>query len=341
MASRRGRRGADAGPKRRVSPKGERFDVVGRAPAIRMAAGPVTPAEAREELLVVKEGGLFLCARPDGDIHHARVTGEGLYAHDTRFLSELRLLLAGTAPVALSFDDEAAHLAVIDATNATLTGDDRMVVPQQNINVRRTLLIDERLYHLVSLRSYHPAPVATTVEVVAAADFADMFEVRGFPRRAARGHLLAPKRTSGGVVLAYVGEDELFRETLLGFDPEPDAVELGAGTVTARWRVNLAPGEERPLLVTAEPSVGGSRRRRRRVETAVRRLESARGEWQSACVQVESDNELFDKLIAASVRDLRALLTPVGGRQLPAAGIPGTSPRSGAIRRLPLNRACS
>ena len=42
----------------------------------------------------------------------------------------------------------------------------------------------------------------------------------------------------------------------------------------------------------------------------------------TACAQITTDNELFDRLIDASVRDLHALMMPVGADQLPAAGIP-------------------
>jgi hypothetical protein len=51
-------------PRTRTSPRGDEFEVVGRAAPIRSGI-PHVPAEAREELLEVKEGGMFLCARPD------------------------------------------------------------------------------------------------------------------------------------------------------------------------------------------------------------------------------------------------------------------------------------
>ena len=57
-------------------------------------------------------------------------------------------------------------------------------------------------------------------------------------------------------------------------------------------------------------------------EQAAAALESAHARWVGACAQVTTDNELFDRLIDASVRDLHALMMPVGTDQLPAAGIP-------------------
>jgi glycogen debranching enzyme len=280
------------------------------------------PAEAREELLVLKDGELFLCARPDGYIHPARVTGEGLYTSDTRFLSEFRLELGATAPVALSYATERAHSATVEATNATLRTDDHIAVPQQSLNVQRSLVIAGRLYHLTRLSSFLRHPVTLSLTLVLAADFADVFEVRGFPRRSARGHALAPKALDRGLALAYIGEDEEFRETIVEFDPQPDELALGTERASASWELELHPRETRSLLVTIEPSIAGRRRRRRRLDTSTARLRKADEEWRRACTRIESDNELFDKLVATSMTDLHALLTPVSGGEIPAAGIP-------------------
>lgn len=292
----------DARPLHR-SPRGDDFEVVGRAGPVQLDRAPYIPAEAREELLVIKEGNVFLCARPDGDIHHARVTGEGLYADDTRYLSEFRLKLGGTPPVALSYSSESGYRAVVEATNATLQPDGEPGVPQQTLSLQRVLVISGRLYHLARLRSYAPKPITVSLELSLGADFADVFEVRGGPRRAARGHALAPRRMPHGLSLAYVGEDEGFRETLVEFDPEPAAINLEAQVASASWPLRLQPGETQEVLVTVEPSFAGRRRARRRIMTATVRLDQAQRDWEASCTRVESDNELFNRFISASLRD--------------------------------------
>ena len=57
-----------------VSPRGEPFRVVGRAGPVERRGAPPIPAEAREELLVLKDGEVFLCTRTDGDVAPARVS---------------------------------------------------------------------------------------------------------------------------------------------------------------------------------------------------------------------------------------------------------------------------
>ena len=304
------------------SPRGEQFEIVERAGPLELQRAPAIPAEAREELLVIKDGELFLCARTDGDIAPARVSGEGFYAYDTRYLSEVRLEVGGARPVALSYstiDDR----AVVDSTNAQLRRGALEPIPQLTLSVTRELMIAfGRLYYLIRLRNFLREPVTTTVSLVLAADFADMFEVRGGVRRAARGHALAPKQLERGLVLAYVGEDEAFRESIVELNPIPDDLDLEARRARGRWRVPLEPGKPKEILITAEPSIGGRRRARRRPRTAAAELERSSAEWCASCTAIHSDNKLFDELIATAIRDLRALIMPAPGGQIISAGIP-------------------
>ncbi len=271
---------------------------------------------------MIKDGELFLCARTDGDVAAPRVSGEGFYAHDTRYLSEIRFEIGGAAPVALSYaavDDR----AIVDSTNANLARGTRAPVPQQSLSISRELMIASgRLYYLVRVLNFLREPVTTSVSLALAADFADIFEVRGGPRRKARGHVLAPKQLERGLALAYVGEDEMFREAVIELDPQPAQVELDADRVRVHWLLTLEPGAPVTVLMTAEPSIGGHRRSRRRIETAMAELEQQRSEWESRCTRIVSDNELFGGLIATSNRDLRALVMPAPGGQIVSAGIP-------------------
>jgi glycogen debranching enzyme len=312
----------DGAGREMLSPRGEPFEVIGRAGPVERRGAPPIPAEAREELLVLKDGELFLCTRPDGDVAPARVSGEGFYAHDTRHLSELRLEVGGARPVALShtaFEDR----AVLDATNAKLRGDSRPPVPQLSLSITRELTVASgRLYVAIRVRNFLREPVVTWVSLALAADFADMFEVRGSPRRAARGHALAPKQTQRGLTLAYMGEDGAFRETVIELDPIPDHLELVADGGIARWEIALEPGTPAEILATAEPSIGGRRRPRRRLATAAGELHDAETRWRSRCTSIETDNEHFNEVITKSAQDLRALIMPAPGGRILAAGIP-------------------
>ena len=271
---------------------------------------------------MIKDGELFLCARTDGDVAAGRASGEGFYAHDTRYLSEIRLEIGNVPPVALSYAAVDDH-AIVDSTNTALRRRALPPVPQQSLSISRELMIAAgRLYYRVRMLNFLRKSVSTSFSLMLAGDFADIFEVRGGPRREARGHALAPKRIERGVVLAYVGEDDVFREAVIELDPQPARVELGSDRVQAHWEAALDPGVPVTVLMTVEPSIGGRRRPRRRLERAAAELEQASSEWESRCTQIASDNELFEGLTAKSRRDLRALVIPAPGGRIVSAGIP-------------------
>jgi glycogen debranching enzyme len=286
-----------------------------------LEGAPDVPAEAREELLALKSGAVFVCARPDGDIRPAPASGEGLYAQDTRHLSELRLTVGGLRPVLLSSVMESGHHAVINATNPVLLAGGGVPVPQETLNVRRTVLIADRLYYRVRARSFCPQTVATVIELSLAADFADVFEVRGVGRRTS-GRLLPPEHDGDRVRFSYVAGDGQRRETHVELGPSPARLKVDDGRVLVAWDVQLEAGEAISLLITVLPASRGRRHAEPTLEQATTRLESDHADWVGACARISTDNELFDRLIDVSVRDLHALMMPVGGDQLPAAGIP-------------------
>jgi glycogen debranching enzyme len=317
----RGAPSTDGGRGQRIGPRGEEFQVAGRAGPIELIGAPPIPAEARAELLVIKAGGAFLCARPDGDVRAPAAGGEGLYWRDTRILSELRLSLAEQEPVLLSHSIESGYRAVVNATNPELVTAGG-VIPQETLNLRRTLLIDDRLYVLVELRSFCRQPVTVPVDLWLAADFADVFEVRGVRHRATRGRDMVPKLDRAEAHFAYEGQDGFFQQTLVEFDPPPASGEVEGSRVHASWRLALGPRELARILVTVSPAGDAQRTPPRTLERAAADRKREAEAWVSGCARIETDNELFQAVIAASIRDLHALLMPVASGAIPAAGVP-------------------
>jgi len=286
-----------------------------------LEGAPPVPAEAREELLALKSGALFVCARRDGDIHSGRASGEGLYADDTRHLSEMQLTVGGLQPVLLAAVMESGHHAVINATNPELRTGDGVAVPQETINVRRTLLIADRLHYAVRVRNFHSRRVSTTVELSLAADFADVFEVRGVDRRTS-GRVLPPQCSAAQLRFAYLAADGERRDTVVELSPTPAVTEIDELRARVRWEVELEAREAITLLVTVLPARHGQRHDASTHAEATAELAEAHDVWVSRCARVTTDNELFDRFIDASVRDLHALMMPAEKGELPAAGIP-------------------
>ena len=78
-----------------------------------------------------------------------------------------------------------------------------------------------------------------------AADFADIYEVRGMKCKA-RGHDLTPEVTDDRVVLGYRGLDGVVRRTRLHFEPRPSRLTSSA----ARLDLSLRPQQEATFFMT-------------------------------------------------------------------------------------------
>src|SRR3954468_14881315 len=109
-----------------------------------------------------------------------------------------------------------------DLTNADLHGPDgKVALPRESLHLRRVgVLGDEGYAERLGLRNFGRRPVVIAVEYRFAADFADLFEVRG-QRRERRGDPLPPEVRDGGVRLAHPRLDRGGGGTRGAFEPAP------------------------------------------------------------------------------------------------------------------------
>jgi len=78
-------------------------------------------------------------------------------------------------------------------------------------------------YLRLGIQNHAETDVDCTLSIVFANDFSDIFEVRG-TRRVERGKLRSPVIDLQGIVLEYVGLDDVKRTTPLNFDPPASSV---------------------------------------------------------------------------------------------------------------------
>ena len=92
------------------------------------------------------------------------------------------MTVSGRDPVLLSSSSERAYMSHVDLTNPDLYEGDEIAVPQQTLNIRRIRAINGRLFERVRVKNYNAHAVSLDLEFSLAADFADIFEVRGMAR---------------------------------------------------------------------------------------------------------------------------------------------------------------
>ncbi len=302
-----------------IGPDGQTFEVDLDAAARLAERRPesILPDDP-SRLLATKEGDMFLYATQEGNLSGG---GTGLYFRDTRFLSRYAMEIGGEIPVLLSSSAERASMSYIDCTNPDLDGEGENLIPQQTLNIRRTRVISNRLYERIRIKNYNEFPVSAMVTLSLGADFADIFEVRGLLRDRA-GTFFKPRVDGSVVTFAYRGEDGLFRLTRIDLGTAPTRYEIVEGVVTLWFAIELGAHYTRVLHVVVEPIIGDERVPAVPFESALHELRRSYEDWERGCTVIDTDNELFNRLLQRGLRDLRALITESAAGRYIAAGIP-------------------
>lgn len=277
-------------------------------------AWPPPPTRSGQRLFVLKEGDTFLVADAMGDITGE---GDGLFHNDTRLLSEFRVLMDGRSPTFLSSavsEDNAFFTA--NLTNHPLPPLGGVSMPEGVIHLeRRRFLWGDQVYERLSLVNYSDLDAYVPLQLLYAADFRDMFEVRG-QVRSKRGEYVAGQVDEHCVELRYYGLDAVWRNVAIAFSEPPRHMD----TRGALFEVVLAGRQHWVLYIEVGAGVAlPSRIRYRDAAAHARRSLRAR---RRRGAQFRASNRLFQAWIDKSEADLALLTTDLPTGPYPYAGIP-------------------
>jgi glycogen debranching enzyme len=301
-----------------------------------------------DRMRVLKHRELFAVFDRLGEIAATRLRAEtaagvhGLYLADMRHLSRLEMRIGGARPLLLSsMVKEDNALLTVDLTNPDLDLDGTAIKSDTIHILRSKFLLDEVCYEEIRLRNYGERALRFPLRLHFAADFADIFEIRGLPRKQ-RGTLAPAHVGRHHVRFLYYGLDGLVRQTSLYFRPLP--VELEDGH--ALFDVHLAPGWD----LTIGIDVVSSLRHPHEVSSAdepapptpperpapiivhhdkvidypqaLIKLTTQNQIARSQICDVQTSNELFNHWIARSVADIYMLTSQTEFGPYPYAGTP-------------------
>lgn len=280
---------------------------------------PPPDASARRvplRMFALKHGDTFLVADALGNVAG---DDDGLFHNDTRILSRFVVLLGGELPSLLGAglsQDNAVFTS--HSTNRTPSplGDEGL--PNGAIHLQRSrLLWNDRLYEQLRVENFGQAEVRVPLAIRFAADFRDMFEVRG-ASRLHRGRVAEPEVRGDAAVLRYTGLDKVARQAVIRFSDAPQRLDGD----TAEFLFHL-PGHgalDLYVEVGAEeaPEAPGRARFRHACAQAKRRMRTLSRHG----TVLRSSGRLFNDWIEKSRADLSLLVTELPTGPYPYAGIP-------------------
>ena len=284
---------------------------------------PIAATASLHELRprTLKSGDAFGLFDHSGDALDDPGSPHGLFFRDTRHLSRFILTVDGCRPVLLSSTPRDDNVSLtFDLTNPDLRdakGD--VVLDHDLIQIRRVrFLWNGACHERLALRNFDLVARRLSLEIGFAADFADLFEVRG-SRRKTRGLIHLPEVAAATVKLAYTGLDAEIRRTILHFDPAPRSLTGDQ----ARFEFELAPREVRQIFVEIECD---PRSRRdappRAFLLGLRASFRSLREKTARAATIATSNEIFNETIRRSVSDFQMLVTNTPQGPYPYAGIP-------------------
>lgn len=278
------------------------------------------PAVRERRTRTLKHGDTFAMFDDNGDVISARGSPEGIFHRDTRHLSHLTMTICDQRPMLLSStlrDDNGA--LICDLTNPDLYESNQISLEHDLIHLRRLkFLWKNASFERLAVRNFSDRREHVKIRIDFAADFADLFEVRG-SQRERRGIYHPTQVDLNSVTISYTGLDAHKRETQLRFAPQPTRLEAGC----AVFEIDLEPRERASIFVeihceAVSPNAPPWKLFFSSLRDARRdlRVSAARA------AAVETSNDIFNEMIQRSVADLYMLTTNLPHGPYPYAGIP-------------------
>ncbi len=273
-----------------------------------------------ERTRILKHGDTFAVFDLLGDLPGGDGGVEGIYHRDTRHLHYLRVRFGKQAPLFLSSHVQRNNARLnVDLANPDFWENGELILPRDSVHLGRIKFLWEgAAYEILTVRNFSGRRLHITLNIQFAADFRDIFEVRGL-RRARRGALRARVEGDCRVRHVYSGLDGVERTTEIEFRPAPaelttseatfllDLPRGGRQRISLIVRCNATSGRPLPVVSAA---------------TGVRRAHRARLEASRRFPGVETSDELFNEWLCRSTADLVMLTTDTPHGPYPYAGIP-------------------
>lgn len=313
-------------------------------PAEQLTLPESCPATSRfQPTLTLKDDDLFLITDTLGNINgcvEENNNSLGLFCRDTRFLSSLELQIEKRSPILLSSTAQKGFALSVLCANPYV--ENRL--PAEVISVQRELVLNGGLFEELTVTNYSRESLQFEISLTFAADFADLFQIRGFTREH-QGRLMQQVKTgtdangstdsldklslqelfleTGEISLAYQGLDGAIVESRIQFfHRKPDRVE----GFTAIWQLSLDSHETQQLGYRLQPMLNSRPASMVSAPMTLRQAIAAESmekqNWCDSVTQIRSDNRAFNEIIERAEQDIYLLRQTFGKDKVLSAGIP-------------------
>lgn len=290
------------------------MDEVGTTQQYYIAAGS-SPSDDRARVL--KYGRCFGVFNRFGDVEPLGLGEHGIFFQGCRHLSEFVLVLWDARPLLLSSTVKSDNFSfVADMANVDVTDGQNIVVHRGTLHIVRSRFLWRDVAHEeLRIVNYGLAPLRVPIRIAFAADYADIFEVRGM-RRERRGRRLDDLITNNSILMTYEGLDQELRRTRIEVDPAPSTITPGE----LHFEADLAPGQSTAfhLSIDCDPKNRRSIGYARAMAGAETELKAA----SSNLCSISSSNDRLTRWTRRSLADVEMMTLGNPETNYPYAGVP-------------------
>jgi glycogen debranching enzyme len=272
-------------------------------------------------VLTINQGNTFMVTDLRGEIHPQ--AEQGIFAHDTRFVSAYRLTINQAEWQLLSSSNLAYYAAGFEFVNPAIeTADGHL--PERTIGLSLVRSVAQAVEESWTVANYGMAPARFYLELMIRSDFADIFEVRNHAC-VRRGHSLTEWDKRRRTLDTTYRQDDFRRLCRLAIDASDSRPQYANGRLY--FEIALAPGERWQAHTTihllggdelGEPTQPAADKRREADERQTR--------WERTATRLTSANEDVYRAYRQAVEDIGALRLEDDDDSdqtwIPAAGIP-------------------
>ncbi|HEX5317328.1 MAG TPA: glycogen debranching N-terminal domain-containing protein, partial [Candidatus Kapabacteria bacterium] len=273
------------------------------------------PADDRPRVL--KHGKMFAVFDHYGDIDSG--DGEqGIFYNGTRYLSRFLFHMWNERPLLLSSTVKSDNsVFTADLANVDVSRDGHVEINRGTLHVLHSrFLWSGTCFEKFKITNFGASAVIIPFRLDFAADFADIFEVRGMHREQ-RGKLLPPQVRADKVSLPYEGLDGVLRQTVIEFNP--DEVEVQGSTLFLE--TTLEPGEEREIQICIR-CISSEKASAISHKDALEALTHELHRAEEIIPQLSSPNSRFTDWMKRSSADVHMMIAGNPEEHYPYAGVP-------------------
>jgi glycogen debranching enzyme len=268
---------------------------------------------------VLKYGSMFAVFDRLGDIVHQGMGEQGIFFDGTRHLSEMQVRLWEERPLLLSSTIEPNNfLFTADLANLDVSRGDTVAIHRGTLHVLRSKFLWRGVaYEEFKFANYGMETLSVPLTVRFAADFADIFQVRGMIRERI-GRMLPPEVRDDSLALACEGLDGVTRRTRIHCQPAPWQIDQQE----MRFRFDLDPKGEMAIVFAMECENEFLQRRAVSYSQAMRHAESETKALVRGLPRVASSNSRFNDWLRRSSADVQMMTIGNSETNYPYAGVP-------------------